>query len=250
VATTDDANEGIAPDVSPVEPAPEPPSTEPEHPLEPTYAFHQPLPPRELTREAPAMRAANLSPSACLAELRKRQLPFTRDGGAAAGVAAPVRVAGSVRGIRFVTPGKKSVYGKLDCRLALVVDELAGVLERHRVASVRVDNAYRPKARLPGRRTSSQHRYGLAIDVTAFELSDGSVLSVESEWHGELGTAPCGPDAKLVDATPPAVALRDLVCDIARSGLFHHILTPSYNAAHRDHVHFDIKRGEKRSIIN
>jgi hypothetical protein len=248
-ATADHADEGIAPEVSPADPVPEPPSAEPEPPVEPTHAFQEPLPPRELARDAPAMRAANLSPSACLAELRKRSLPFTRDGGAAAGVAAPVRVTGPMRGIRFVTPGKKSVYGKLDCRLALVLDDLAGVLERHGVASVRVDNAYRPKARLPGRRTSSQHRYGLAIDVTAFELADGSVLSVESEWHGEIGTAPCGPDAKLIDATPPAVALRDLVCDIARSGLFHHILTPSYNAAHRDHVHFDIKRDAKRSIV-
>ena len=58
-----------------------------------------------------------------------------------------------------------------------------------------------------------------------------------------------GPEARLVDASPTAIALRDLVCDIARSALFHHILTPSYNDAHRDHVHLDIKRGEKRWII-
>jgi hypothetical protein len=32
------------------------------------------------------------------------------------------------------------------------------------------------------------------------------------------------------------------VCDIVRSGLFHHVLTPSYDAAHRDHLHLDIKR--------
>ena len=71
-----------------------------------------------------------------------------------------MRVAGPLRGIRFVTPGKKSVYGKLDCRLALVLDDLASVLERHGVASVRVDNAYRPKARLPGRRTSRRMASG------------------------------------------------------------------------------------------
>ena len=160
-----------------------------------------------------------------------------------------MRITGPLRGVRFVTPGKKSIYGKLDCRLALVLDELAGVLERHGVASVRVDNLYRPRAKLPGRRTSSQHRYGLAVDVMAFELADGTTLSVESDWHGEIGSTPCGPEARLVDASPAAIALRNLVCDVARSALFHHILTPSYNDAHRDHVHLDIKRGEKRSII-
>ena len=216
---------------------------------EPQHAFQTPLPPRELARDAPAQRAANLTPSACLAELKKRKLPVERDRGAASGVAAPVRITGPLGGVRFVAPGKKSVYGKLDCRLALVLDELATVLERHGVVSVRVDNLYRPKAHLPGKRTSSQHRYGLAADITAFERADGSVLSVETEWHGEIGTDPCGPDARLVEPTPTAIALRDLVCDIARSGSFHHLLTPSYNAAHRDHVHFDIKRGEKRFII-
>jgi hypothetical protein len=242
--------EGVVEEPSGDVPASEPAPDDARVPeVAPDAAFRQPLPPRELARDAPALRAANLSPSACLAELKQRKLPFERAGGAAAGIAAPVRVTGPIRGIRFVTPGKKSVYGKLDCRLALVLDELATVLERHGVASVRVDNAYRPKAHLPGRRTSSQHRYGLALDVTAFELADGGVLSVESDWHGEIGTEPCGADAKFFDAEPRAIALRDLVCEIARSGLFHHILTPSYNAAHRDHVHFDIKRGEKRSIV-
>ncbi|HVR21330.1 MAG TPA: extensin family protein [Polyangiaceae bacterium] len=216
---------------------------------EPQHAFQAPLPARELARDAPAVGAANLSPSACLAELRKRKLAVERDGGAASGIATPVRVTGPLSDVRFVAPGKKSVYGKLDCRLALVLDELAGVLARHGVASVRVDNLYRPKAKLPGRRTSSQHRYGLAVDVMAFELTDGTTLSVESDWHGEIGSAPCGPEARLVDASPAAIALRDLVCDIARSALFHHILTPSYNDAHHDHVHLDIKRGDKRSII-
>ncbi len=216
---------------------------------EPQHAFQTPLPPRELARDAPAVGAANLSPSACLAELRKRKLAVERDGGTASGIATPVRITGPLRDVRFVAPGKKSVYGKLDCRLALVLDELAGVLARHGVASVRVDNLYRPKAKLPGRRTSSQHRYGLAADIVSFELADGTELSLERDWHGERGTAPCGPEARLLEPSAASVALRDLVCDIARSGLFHHILTPSYNDAHRDHVHMDIKRGAKRSII-
>jgi hypothetical protein len=39
--------------------------------------------------------------------------------------------------------------------------------------------------------------------------------------------------------------LRNIVCAIARTGFFHHMLTPNYNQAHENHLHFDIKRDEK-----
>jgi hypothetical protein len=213
------------------------------------HDFQAPLPPRELARDAPALFAANLTPSACLAEVRKRNLAVERDSGPASGIAAPVRVTGPLRNVRFIAPGRKSVYGKLDCRLALVLDELASVLERHGVVAVRVDNLYRPKARLPGRRARSQHRYGLAIDLMAFDLADGSELVVERDWQGAPDGIPCGPESRLLEVTEKAIALRNAVCDIARSGLFHHILTPTYDEAHRDHLHMDIKRGEKRTLV-
>jgi hypothetical protein len=213
------------------------------------YAFQDPLPDQKLERDAPAIHAADFPPAHCAAELRQRALPVERDKGPAEGVAVPVRITGEMHGVRFLPPGKKSVYGKLDCRLAVVLDDLARVLARHDVVLVRVDNLYRPRARLPGRRTHSQHRYGLAIDLVSFELGDGSVLSIEDDWHGAVKSPPCGPESRLAEPTPRAIALRNIVCDVARSGIFHHILTPSYNEAHRDHLHLDIKRGEKRWII-
>jgi hypothetical protein len=184
-----------------------------------------------------------------MGELKRRGLPVERDTGAAQGIAIPVRVTGDMHGVRFFAPGRKSVYGKLDCRLALALDELASVLSRHGVVVVRVDNLYRPRARLPGRRKHSQHRYGLAIDLVAFGLADESELSVENDWHGERDRPVCGPEARLTEPTERAILLRNLVCDIARAGIFHHILTPSYDEAHRDHLHLDIKRGEKRSFV-
>jgi hypothetical protein len=152
-------------------------------------------------------------------------------------------------GVQFVAPGKKSVYGKLDCRLALALDELARVLAPRGVVVVRVDNLYRPRARLPGGRKRSQHRYGLAIDLVAFGLADGTELSVEHDWHGDRDVPVCGADSRLTEPTERAIALRNIVCDIARAGIFHHILTPSYDESHKDHLHLDIKRGEKRSLV-
>jgi hypothetical protein len=212
-------------------------------------AFRAPLPQGPLARSAPAFVVSNLSARACLSELRRRNLPVERDAGAADGVSVPVRIKGSMQGVQFVTPSRKSVFGKLDCRLALALDELSKVLARHDVVRVRVDNLYRPHARLAGTHTRSQHRYGLAVDLVSFELAGGLVLSVETDWRGALETPPCGPESRVSEATESAITLRNIVCDVAKSGLFHHILTPNFNAAHRDHLHLDIKRGDTRWVV-
>jgi hypothetical protein len=213
---------------------------------EPTrHPFHEPIVSLALPKSAPARRHANLSPGECMRELRRQKLPM-RPSGHARGVASEVRVDGPIHGVKFVTPGRKSPYGVLDCRLALTLASLAEVLSEHDVVRVRIDNMYRPKAHLPGSRKRSQHAYGLALDVPAIELSDGRVLDVERDFHGGIGEPVCGPDATAPDDVEAAILLRNIVCDVVRRGLFHHVLTPNYNAAHRNHFHLDIKRDEVR----
>jgi hypothetical protein len=114
---------------------------------------------------------------------------------------------------------------------------------------VRVDNYYRRSAHLPGSKRRSQHAHGLAIDVTEFTLQDGRSLNVEELWGSAIGEQPCGPSAILTDPRPEALLLRNLVCNLARAGLFHHILTPCHDRAHRNHLHLDIKRGSKTTMI-
>jgi len=196
----------------------------------------------------PVMRYANFSPAACRAELKKRGVAI-EPAGAGGGIATPVRLKGLVRGIRFVTPGKRSIYGKLDCRLAIALDELAAVLERHDVSEVRIDNLYRPRAHLPGSRKRSQHAYGLAIDLLSLKLRDGQTLEVERDWQGSIGAPPCGPNSELLTESEHAILLRNLVCDVARQGIFHHILTPNFDRAHSNHLHVDIKRGDRAIIV-
>jgi hypothetical protein len=222
-----------------------PPASEP-MPPEP---FEAPLPDRILPASAPASRLANLSPGQCRAELKRRNLPFKPAPGPSKGVATPLRLTGPLRGVTFRAPGGRSPYGTLDCRLLLALDELAEVLVRHRVTSVRVDNLHRPRARLPGRRKPSQHSYGLAADIMSFTLDDGTELVVERDWvRGPSGSA-CGPGSRAPDFHPAGIALLNLVCDIARAGLFHHMLTPNHDEAHRDHLHFDLKRGDRTMIL-
>jgi hypothetical protein len=213
-----------------------------------TASYQQPLPSVIVAKSSPASRWASLSGAQCLAEAGRRKLGLSRWKGAALGVSTPVRVKGPIGGVRFVTPGAKSPYGILDCRLALALDDLAQVLKRHDVVEVRVDNMYRPRAHLPGKKKPSQHSYGLAIDLTRLKRADGTELIVERDFGGAIGEPVCG-EAARAELPGDAGALRNLICDVARSGLFHHILTPNHDAAHRDHFHLDIARGARQRII-
>jgi len=141
----------------------------------------------------------------------------------------------------MVVPPKTSKYGLLDCRLALALDDLTRVLAKHHVVGISVGNFHRPRARL-SKRVKSQHHYGLAADIVSFSLDDGRTLLVERDWQSDIGAPVCGPEATLRVPTDEAVRLRNLVCDVARQKLFHHMLSPSYDAAHREHLHWDIKR--------
>lgn len=231
-------------------------------------SFREPLPPVEQLLLGPASVFGNLSPAEC-----RRRLKLAPGHEAFAflsprnGIALPMRFTGPLLGVEFKVPPAKSPYGALDCRQALLWTEVVAVLDKHAVTQVGIDNFYRDRARVSSRR-KSQHAYGLAADVTAItfgkrsapveavtgaRLPDGDGRAeVEADFLGRLGAPVCGPDAEIVpraDSSPEQVArairMRDLVCDLARKGLFHHILTPNYNLAHKNHLHLDLQRDNK-----
>jgi hypothetical protein len=83
--------------------------------------------------------------------------------------------------------------------------------------------------RLYGRATGSwsEHATGNAIDIAGFVLADGTRISVLRDWQGN------DPEALFLHR------VRDGAC-LA----FGTVLSPDYNAAHRDHLHLDqAKRG-------
>lgn len=69
----------------------------------------------------------------------------------------------------------------------------------------------------------SEHATADAVDVLGFTLSDGRTVSVLRDWSGDPAEA-----AFLRD-------VRDGACR-----LFTTVLSPDYNAAHRDHLHLDV----------
>jgi hypothetical protein len=72
----------------------------------------------------------------------------------------------------------------------------------------------------------SEHAFANAVDVAAFVLKDGRRISVVGGWNGD-----------------PAEArfLRSVRASACRR--FNTVLSPDYNAQHRDHLHFDMGRG-------
>ena len=211
------------------------------------YPFHTPLA-APLGAAAPATRNANLSPAACRALVQKKKLPVKRDGRPTPGVATALRFTGPLHGVTFLAAGWKSPFGVMDCRLVLAFDQLAELLVEHDVTQVHIGTIYRKNSKF-GNNKLSQHAHGLAADIVAFKLADGRLLNIEHDFYGELGTPVCGPDSRVSEETSEAVALRNLICDIAQSGLFHYMLTPNYDQAHHDHLHVDIKRDATRTVI-
>ena len=69
----------------------------------------------------------------------------------------------------------------------------------------------------------SRHATADAIDLAAIRLADGRRIRVLQGWAGD------GPEARFLHE------LRDRACRI-----FDVVLSPDYNAAHRDHLHLDV----------
>jgi hypothetical protein len=230
-----------SPPLGPVAPA------EPGAPLPPA-TYLEPLPKR-LDPSAPAARYGKLDARACRAEAERRGLPVALDREARPGVDAPVRITGPMNGVAIAVPPTSSKHGVLDCRVALLLDEWTRALAAEGIAKLVVDNAYRPGAKLPGnKRKPSQHALGLALDVTRFETREGARLSVD-DWGAAIGETPCGPGAVLRDPSATRVAVRNLVCATARAGYFQTLLTPSHDAAHRSHFHFDLQEDRDQLVV-
>jgi hypothetical protein len=187
-----------------------------------------------------------MSASACISESGRRGLPIAA-AGAALGVLAPVRLMGPLHGISFRSglpekQRKTSIFEIFDCRLVLALDDLAVLLARKGIVEVIHMSAYRPPAAKHWRegQLGTRHTGALALDAGVFVKKDGSKLSVEKDYHGAIGQKPCGENSGPSPATPQAVELRRLTCDLIAANLFQVVLTPGFNAAHFNHFHIEV----------
>lgn len=159
----------------------------------------------------------------CLEGLKSAEVAY-RATDTTRGVDTPVVIQGPIGGVQFWSRGGPLVA---DCRLALALSELAPKLRKLGVLRVRFSGAYAYRMSRKGR--LSLHAYGLAMDVHEVSTRD-QTYSVEKDYARSVGES--------CDSGVPL--LNRLACELRATGAFRELLTPNYNADHRDHFHLGI----------
>jgi hypothetical protein len=127
----------------------------------------------------------------------------------------------------------------LTCGMALalasfehIVQEEAARAYRSRVVRIEQLGTYscREIAAYPG--WVSEHSYANAIDLSRFILKNGTTIDVQRDF--DEGDAPPG--------RPAGAFLRAVSQRGNDEDVFSHVLTPFFNAAHRNHFHLDLSR--------
>jgi hypothetical protein len=141
---------------------------------------------------------------------------------------------GWVNAVRISTAGGVHAgFDKVTCQAAAAlalwlehdVQQLAEEILGKRVTSVQSFGSYSCRNIIGNpiwRNLRSQHAYANAIDIGAFNLSDGRRISVASHWRGS------GPESRFLHA------VHGRACRYFRV-----VLGPDHNAAHHDHFHLD-----------
>jgi hypothetical protein len=155
-------------------------------------------------------------------------------------VAAPVRVTAAVSGVtfRFMHAAAGVV---VSCELAARLVEIAKVVKNHGVHTVYVLSAYRDHP------YPSFHTLGLALDLSRFDSASGPLV-VKTDFIIDRDHETCDASAD-PPKTDKAQLLRAIACELAASHRFSSVLTPNYNAGHRDHFHVDIRPDDPRFFV-
>lgn len=196
--------------------------------------------------EAPNVRYAALDRPGCEAELTRRGIAFAR-APSVWNVMAPVWLEGPLHGVtirsKYLVPGGRHARMEImGCRLVLALDDFSVLLAEHDITEVLHLSAFRSRKEggCTPKYNGKQHCAGLALDVASLKRRDGTVIDVKRDFHGRVGIATCAEGAEPVKPGAGAETLWGLVCEAARKGIFHVMLTPNYNAQHFNHLHLEI----------
>ena len=171
--------------------------------------------------------SGSLAGSQCFGALSQRQVAYTRiddfgsNGGC--GIAQAIELHASTASLNQTAT--------LGCPLAVALNDferqvLQPTAQRYfgqHVARIHHFGAYSCRARSSNAGRLSEHAKGRAIDISGFELADGTVIRLKDHWRG------AGDRSRFLH-------------DVGRSacGVFQVVLGPNHDRAHHDHFHFDI----------
>jgi len=155
-------------------------------------------------------------------------------------VATPVEVVAPVNGVRLnMVHHDRTLL--MSCAMAARLPEIVATLKQYGVRAIDVMSAYRDHP------WASFHTMGLALDISRFETDQGSLI-VRSDFMTTPEAPTC--DSAPVEGLPTAAQrLRAIACALAGSHRYSSVLTPNYNAGHRDHFHIDIRPNDDRLFV-
>ncbi|MBN1945122.1 MAG: extensin family protein [Bradymonadales bacterium] len=145
----------------------------------------------------------------------------------------PVALHSPIRAVDFCGVGGSCSPMLMSCQMALAMVDLADIADELGLVAVEHWGTVNCRT-IAGTDRLSQHALGMAIDLTRFFDLDDTVYSVEDHWEADTDQP----------RTPQGRLLHDLVHELHDRWVFNVILTPDYNAAHRDHFHLDLTEGE------
>lgn len=181
---------------------------------------------RTVTPPGPPAAEILLSGPACVSALLDRGIAFNRledfRNGNGCGIDTAISLIESTAAMNSPV--------MMGCQTALalnsfereVVQPMAMRYFGQHVARIHHMGAYACRNRSGGGRLS-EHARGLAVDIGAFELLDGTIVNVKRDWRG-------------------AGAKSDFLQDVARGACrtFSVVLTPNHDRDHHDHIHVDL----------
>jgi Extensin-like protein C-terminus/CARDB len=181
-------------------------------------------------------------PAGCRPRLLRLGVFFTR-GPQRPGVSDPVTVGLPLNGVDYFGSGQlypqQSLF--MDCTLALALHEMATTLRARGITAVEHLGVYEYRC-IAGTDPCvlSQHAHATAIDLHEFRDAGGETYNVEADW-----VIDAEPEETCSAPTigPKDTLLHELACQWDAADLFRVILTPNYNADHRNHFHVDLTPG-------
>jgi hypothetical protein len=180
----------------------------------------------------------------CHAWLDLYRLDYT-EGPANPGVADPITVKVPINGVGYRYSGntdpRKTLMG--DCALIKSLAEAAPIMRSHDITELVDIGIYNyrciDQSETPPNCTMSQHAYAKAIDIAAWVTSDGTKYSVLDDWELDAASTTCTAE------TEPGKDefLHRVICELKAADVWNIVLTPNYNADHRNHFHVDLTKG-------
>jgi hypothetical protein len=145
----------------------------------------------------------------------------------------PLRLRSPVHGVELAYyDGSPTATVLLGCRAARALVKTIDDMIPHGVRTLRHYGTYNCRL-IAGTDRLSRHGLGDAVDIAAFELDDGSLYTVLEDYEQDDDTP----------ETAGGIFLYEAVHRWYDARLWSIILTPNYNAAHRNHFHVDLTPG-------